>query len=105
MSASVPMPAFFIPMIGEPAIPFSTWTFFFQTYLFVIGARGDASPDARICAVLLHCLGMEGQRLFYTLPNRGTTYDEALAALDAHFTSRVNVVAAWRKFRQRTVLG
>lgn len=101
MSASVPMPACFLPTVGEPAIPFSTWKKIFQNYLLVIGARGDAWPDARLRAVLLHCLGTEGQRLFYTLPNGGTTYDEAMAALDAHFTPRVNVVAARHKFRQR----
>lgn len=69
--------------------------------LLVIGAQGDAWPDASLHAVLLHCLGTQGQRLFYTLPNGGTTYDEAMAALDAHFTPRVNVVDARHKFRQR----
>nr|XP_055041695.1 uncharacterized protein K02A2.6-like [Misgurnus anguillicaudatus] len=101
MSASVPMPAFFLPTVGEPTVPFSTWKKIFQNYLLVIGAQGDAWPDARVCAVLLHCLGTEGQRLFYTLPNGGTTYNEAMAALDAHFTPKVNVVAARHKFRQR----
>ncbi len=91
---------FFFSTVGAPAIPFSTWKTFFQNYLLVIRAQGDAWPDARIHAVLLRCPGTEGQRLFYTLPNGGTTYDEALAALDAHFTPRVNVVAVRQKFRQ-----
>lgn len=100
MSASVPMPAFFLPTVGKPTVPFSTWKKIFQNYLLVIRAQGDTWPDARVCADLLHCLGTEGQRLFYTLPNGGTTYNEAMAALDAHFTPKVNVVAARHKFRQ-----
>lgn len=52
---------------------------------------------------MLHCLGTEGQRLFYTLPDQGTTFDEAMAALQKHFVPKVNVVACRHTFRQRVL--
>lgn len=63
---SVPAPAPFLPCSGEPAIPFVTWGKIFENYLIAINATGDAWPDARKRAILLHSLGTEGQRLFYT---------------------------------------
>lgn len=61
----------------------------------MINARGDAWPDARRRATFLHCLGTEGQRLFCTLPEKGTmmiddNYDEAMAALVKHFVPKMN---------------
>lgn len=67
----------------------------------MINSRGDAWPDARRRATLLHCLGTEGQRLFYTLPEQGATYDEAMAALVKHFVPKVNVLVCRHAFRQR----
>ena len=93
MSASVPSPPPFLPHVGEPPIPFETWRKIFDNYMLVIHARGDAWPDARRRAVLLHCLGPEGQRLFYTLPEQGTTYEDAMTALVKHFVPKVNVLA------------
>ena len=69
-------------------------------------------------AVLLHCLGPEGQRIYATLPPVGTTgsdvadakppdnaatpsYDETLARLEAHFQPCVNIVTERYRFRQR----
>lgn len=52
-----------------------------------INTSGDSWTTARRRAVLLHCLGTEGQRIFYTLQNTGTTYDEAMSSLEAHVTS------------------
>lgn len=90
-----------MPCPGEPAIPFTTWQKMFDNYMLVIAASGDGWPDARKRAVLLHALGTEGQRLFYTLPNAGDTYDTAIAALKEHFVPKVNVIAERHKFRQR----
>ncbi|CAI5660563.1 unnamed protein product [Oreochromis niloticus] len=101
MSASVPSPPPFLQHAGEPPIPFMTWRKFFENYMLVINATGDAWPEARRRAVLLHCLGPEGQRLFYTLPNQGTTFAEAMTALENHFVPKVNVVACRHTFRQR----
>uniref|UniRef100_A0A3B3WSA7 CCHC-type domain-containing protein n=1 Tax=Poecilia mexicana TaxID=48701 RepID=A0A3B3WSA7_9TELE len=69
--------------------------------MLVIAASGDSWPDARKRAVLLHALGTEGQRLFYTLPNTGDTFTTAIAALKEHFVPKVNVIAERHKFRQR----
>lgn len=73
-AATVPLPAPFLPCPGEPTIQFKIWKKMFENYLLVIDATGAAWPEARQRAVLLHCLGTEGQRIFYTLPNTGTTF-------------------------------
>lgn len=69
--------------------------------MLVIDATGESWPVARKRAVLLHALGTEGQRLFYALPNTGTTFDSAVEALKRHFVPKVNVIAERHKFRQR----
>uniref|UniRef100_A0A671Q3I5 Uncharacterized protein n=1 Tax=Sinocyclocheilus anshuiensis TaxID=1608454 RepID=A0A671Q3I5_9TELE len=92
MSVNVPAPAMFLPCPGEPSMPFDMWLRMFQNYLLVIIATGDAWPDARKRATLLHCLGREGQRIFYALPETGDTYASAISALQKHFTPKVNVV-------------
>ncbi len=99
---SVPVPAPFLLCSGEPAIPFVTWRKMFEKYLLAINATGGSWPDARKRAVLLHSLGTEGQRLFYTLPDTGTTFEHAMKALEDHFTPKVNVVVARHRFRQRS---
>ncbi|MED6269287.1 hypothetical protein CHARACLAT_031545 [Characodon lateralis] len=38
--------------------------------------------------VLLHALGTEGQRLFYTLPNTGDTFPASISALKEHFVPK-----------------
>ena len=101
-AANVPFPSFFLPCPGEPAVPFKTWIQIFQNYLVVINATGDAWPVARRRAVLLHCLGTEGQRIFYNLPNTGATYDTAVNALKAHFNPKTNTVAERHAFRKRS---
>ena len=40
---------------------------------------------------LLHAAGDEVQAIFVTLADTGATYDEAVAALNAHFQPQVNV--------------
>ncbi len=68
----------------------------------MINASGDEWPEARTRALLLHCLGTEGQRIFYTLPDSGDTLDSAIAALQTHFNPKINVVAERHAFRKRT---
>lgn len=69
--------------------------------MLAIRAEGGDWPDKRKRALLLHCLGTEGRRVFYTLTNAGTTYDSAVTALHAHFNPAINVVMEQHKFRQR----
>ncbi len=56
---------------------------------------------ARKRATLLHCLGTEGQRIFYALPEKGDTYASAISALEKHFTPKVNVIVERYAFRKR----
>lgn len=100
--ASTPFPPPFLPCPGEPPIPLVTWKKMFENYLLVVDATGDKWPQGRKKALLLHSLGTEGQRLFYTLPNPGTTMDDALKALEAHFNPKRNTVAERHAFRKRT---
>lgn len=99
--ANVPFPSFFLPCPGESAMPFCTWLRIFENYLRVIDTTGESWPDVRWRAVLLHCLGTEGQRIFYSLPNIGTTYKDAEAALKAYFVPITNIVAERHAFRKR----
>lgn len=82
-------------------MPFKTWLQVFDNYLLVINATGNAWPAARKRAVLLHCIGAEGQRIFHSLPDTGDTYDSAVAALKAHFIPMTNVVVERHTFRKR----
>uniref|UniRef100_A0A3P9IMQ9 Retrotransposon gag domain-containing protein n=1 Tax=Oryzias latipes TaxID=8090 RepID=A0A3P9IMQ9_ORYLA len=41
------------------------------------------------------------QRLFYTLPDQGTTMEDAMSALKAHFNPKRNAVAERHVFRKR----
>lgn len=100
-SVSAPFPSPFLPCPGEPAIPLVTWLKMFQNYMLVINATGDSWPEARKRALLLHCLGTEGQRLFYTLPNTGDNLADAIKALEEHFTPKRNVVVERHAFRKR----
>lgn len=68
MSSSAPFPNFFLPALGDPTIPFKTWEQMFQNYLLVIDVEGQELSEARKRALLLHCLGTEGQRIFCMLP-------------------------------------
>ncbi|KAK6493672.1 hypothetical protein HHUSO_G25 [Huso huso] len=100
-AATVPLPAPFLPCLGEPTIQFKIWKKMLENYMLVIDATGAAWPEARQRAVLLHCLGTEGQRIFYTLPDTDRTYGSAVTALEKHFSPKINVVAERHKFRQR----
>lgn len=101
-TVNTPFPTPYLPCPGEPAIPFTTWEKIFRNYLLVINASGDEWPEARTRALLLHCLGTEGQQIFYTLPDTGDTLDSAIAALQTHFNPKINVVAERHAFRKRT---
>ncbi|KAG0421043.1 hypothetical protein HPB47_003058 [Ixodes persulcatus] len=107
------------PFLPAP-IPWKQWRRVFQNYLLASG--GDAHGPARRNALLLHCLGVEGQRVFCTLPETHPPvplkertadtktptapdeYDVTLAALETYFAAPSNVVVARHRFRQRAQL-
>ena len=99
-------PNTFLPEPGQPIIPWKQWIAAFNNYLLAMG--GHDFPAARKKAILLHCLGLEGQRIYDTLPERSdppaaaTDYDNAVFVLELHFTPHVNVVAERYRFRQRS---
>lgn len=101
MAANVPPPQMFLPCPGEPPLPFATWMRMFNNYLLVINATGNAWPEVRKRATLLHCLSAEGQRIFYSLPDTGDTFNTAVAALEKYFTPKVNAVVERYNFRKR----
>nr|XP_054765813.1 uncharacterized protein K02A2.6-like [Lytechinus pictus] len=110
---SIPPPSFFLQNPGKPTTPWNLWFQQFENYLLASGGS-EFLPD-RKKALLSRCLGAEGQRIFYTLdisspseprPARGAqaatnVYQEALAAIEAYFVPRINVVAERYRFRRR----
>uniref|UniRef100_A0A8C2H5W5 Uncharacterized protein n=1 Tax=Cyprinus carpio TaxID=7962 RepID=A0A8C2H5W5_CYPCA len=74
----------------------------FDNYLLAIG--GDKVTDERKRALLIHCLGAEGQRLYNTLPLEHDEYSRTVSALTTFFQPKVNVVAERYRFRQRAQL-
>ena len=98
----------FLQNPGDPPVVWKQWISLFQTYLTAIGADEDFS-HARKKALLLHCLGVEGQRIFSTLPGSSTSHPKGsepfiytLEILKSHFEPTLNVVAERYWFRQRT---
>lgn len=127
MSGLAPPPPF-LPTPGRPAVPWPQWLRIFENFLLASGAS-DCTPDRRK-ALLLHSLGVEGQRIFYTLPlpssdnakpgeqtaidkipaaskgiadtrTEASSYDIAVAALHTHFITASNVVAERHRFGRR----
>lgn len=97
----MPLSAPFMPCPSEPTTSFSAWLKMFKNYMLVIDATRDSWPKERKHTVLLHTLSMEGQRLFYMLPDADTLYNSAVEGLKRHFVPKVHVIAERHKFRQR----
>ena len=93
-------PAAFLPSPGEPSIPFTSWMHMFENFMLVV--NDVTLSDARKRALLIHCRGTEGHRLFYTLLVDGDTYSAAVSAFTAFFMPKVNIVFERYKFCQRT---
>ncbi|XP_064464258.1 uncharacterized protein K02A2.6-like [Ornithodoros turicata] len=118
MNLQPPPPFLAVP--GKPLIPWPEWHLLFDTYLEASG--GTRFGDARKTAVLLNCLGVEGQRIFRSLPevvrpyalpetstSEGSTsshssYATAVSKLTSYFTPTVNKTVERYKFRQRSQL-
>lgn len=59
-------PTPFLAAPGSPATPWPMWVHIFRNYLMAID--GDSFSDNRRTAILLHYIGNEGQRVYYSLP-------------------------------------
>ena len=99
MELNLRPPNEFLPCPGEPAVNFKIWIRSFENYLDAID--GSGFTDQRKKALLVHCLGQEGQRIFYTLP-APKDYKSCVKTLTQHFVPTVNVIAERHKFRQRS---
>ncbi|GAA6095241.1 uncharacterized protein LOC112144321 [Tachysurus ichikawai] len=95
----ISQPPAFLATPGEPTMFYKSWIQMFENYLLALTA--NEMPDKRKHVLLLHCLGTEGQRIFLTLTDVGTSYKSACDALQAFYVPKVNVVAERNKFRQR----
>lgn len=58
--------------------------------------------EKRKCALLIHSIGAEAQRIFYTMPVASNSYADAVKALKTYFVLKLNVVAERNKFCQRS---
>ncbi|XP_041926596.1 uncharacterized protein LOC121690230 [Alosa sapidissima] len=94
MELALPPPTPFLALPGEPPVPWIRWLESFETYLAALGLEEASNPRRR--ALLVHCLGTEGQRIFRTL-GQGKKYKEATKLLKAHFA----VILRRIVFRQR----
>ncbi|XP_070384417.1 uncharacterized protein, partial [Dermacentor albipictus] len=119
-------PPFFLPTPGRPSLPWEQWEQMFNVYFLASGAAAF-KPEQRK-AILLHCLGAEGQRIYQML-HAGTSaaapaapsaaalgaaahdksvvappdeYDSALAALRHQFSTSRNVIIERHRFHRRS---
>lgn len=79
-------------------MPWARWISSFETYILAAGLE-DVS-DGRKRALLLHCLGAEGQRVFGTL-GTAATYTEAVELLKTHFAAPQSALLRRVIFRRR----
>ena len=61
----VPAPNPFLETPGEPTIPWSNWIKTFENYLLAVDID-ETTEEKRCRALLIACLGTEGQRILYT---------------------------------------
>ncbi|MGH0132294.1 UNVERIFIED_CONTAM: hypothetical protein FKN15_059378 [Acipenser sinensis] len=96
---TLPPPAPFLSVPAKPPVPWSCWIDSFQMYLLALDRQDVAAPRKR--AIMLHCLGMEGQHVFSTLQPMDDSFEAATAALSDHFSSRQSVFMHRFQFWQR----
>lgn len=98
-------PAPFLSTGGEPSVPWARWIGLFDNFLTAIG--GNEYSVERKRAMLLTCLGPEGQRVHAALPTAVKLENEddfmfEKRRLTAHFTQQTNVCAERYRFRSRS---
>jgi len=95
---SLPPPSPFLALPGEPPVLWSRWISSFETYILAAGLEGVSEGRRR--ALLLHCLGAEGQRVFGTL-GTATTFTETVELLSRHFAAPQSALLRRTIFRRR----
>ena len=84
---SLPPPEVFLAVPGEPAVPWTRWLTGFNAYVDALGFSDDVLPDKRKTAILVHCLGTEGQRVLGALGS-ATTFEDTVKLLTDHFSGK-----------------
>ena len=79
-------------------MPWPRWISSFETYILAAGLEDVSAVRKR--ALLLHCLGAEGQRVFGILGN-ASTYTHAVELLKAHFAAPQSALLRRVIFRRR----
>jgi len=94
-------PTAFLEHPGAPTVPWNRWLVMFKNYLTASGLENPS--DARKKAILMHCLGCEGQRILSSLTTTLDTdsFDQTVTHLEGHFGDKINIVAERHRFRQR----
>ncbi|CAN8023163.1 unnamed protein product, partial [Ixodes persulcatus] len=113
-------PTPFLVTPGTPAVPRSRWLRLSENFL--LASCANELPPACRQALLLHCLGPEGQRTFDALPqpmqsppadaaadeagnsSKPDPYDATLQTLTRHFAARCNARVERQRFRERRQL-
>ena len=100
----VTAPTPFLHTPGDPPIPWETWIKTFDNYLLAVGL-GVATEEARYRALLISCLGSEGQRILYTFDSASVDkLDDLKAVLKKYFvgtTSKWSHRLKFNEWRQR----
>ena len=99
---SLQSPDLFVPTSGKPSLPWSIWIRTFTNYIDAAGF--SELEDKRKKALLLHCLGIEGQRLYFArvaeIDHNKASYTEMIKELQNQH-GKVNIAGERSKFRAR----
>ena len=76
------LPPPFLQSPGEPVLPWKDWKLAFETYLEASGAMDENFPAKRRIALLVHCLGSKGQRIYHSVVKSSPDVDTLTKALD-----------------------
>jgi hypothetical protein len=97
----VPPPPPFLETPGVPNIPWRTWIEIFLNYLTAIGLS-TTTEESRARAVLLSCLGAEGQRIYYGFSSISTSFEQTKTSLAAYFEGPSSKWSQRLAFHRRT---
>ena len=93
-------PTPFLVSPGDPPVSWSRWFSSFQIYMTATGLDDVNVQDGRKRAILIHCLGTEGQRIFHSLGDC-PAYQDAVDKIESHFGPRKSVIVQRYRFRSR----
>ena len=89
LSIQIPSIGHFDPT-GDPNTTAQCWLRWVKSFNYFLIAS-NVINDQRKRALLLHLIGQESQDIFDTVPSQGTTFDEALIALNTYFEVQKNI--------------